>query len=155
MILVLVTGCRADRSPVDAGAPGASPDPLPVRVSGLFAIDSRTLGAIVIDGEGYVLYRYDRDSPDPSRSACLDGCAVGWLPVPASADLRVVGIDRALVGAVTRPDGSRQLTLADWPLYEYAGDRLPGDANGQGIDGAWWVVTPGGGRGGGGPRRGG
>jgi predicted lipoprotein with Yx(FWY)xxD motif len=141
----MATGCSAVAT---YSAPSASQHPSPVRVSGLFAIDSRTLGAIVVDGRGYVLYRYDRDSLDPSRSTCLGACAQRWPPVPAATDLRVVGIDRALVGTLTRPDGTAQLTLAGWPLYEYSGDRMPGDVNGQGVDGGWSVITPDGARGG-------
>jgi predicted lipoprotein with Yx(FWY)xxD motif len=28
------------------------------------------------------------------------------------------------------------------PLYEYIGDKKPGDTNGQGIDGLWSVAKP-------------
>jgi hypothetical protein len=45
------------------------------------------------------------------------------------------------VGTVTRADGSRQLTLDGWPLYEYSGDLSAGETNGQGVDGTWYAVT--------------
>ncbi len=109
---------------------------------GLFAVESRTLGAIVIDAQGYVLYRFDSDSARPSRSTCLAACTELWRPAPAGTGLRGVGIDRQLVGTLTRPDGTEQLTLAGWPLYGYLGDRLPGDTNGQGQDDHWYVIAP-------------
>jgi hypothetical protein len=28
------------------------------------------------------------------------------------------------------------------PLYYYSGDKKPGDANGQGIGGVWFVLNP-------------
>ena len=118
----------------------------PAHAAGLFVAESRTLGPIVIDGQGFVLYRYDADGANPPRSACVDACVADWLPVPATDDLRVVGIDRQLVARVKRNDGSEQLTLAGWPLYGYAGDRTPGETNGQRRGGQWFVIAPNGGR---------
>jgi len=140
----LAAGCTgpAAGTPVPAGPTGAVPSP----AAGVFVVESRTLGAIVIDGEGYVLYRSDADRPHPSTSTCLGACTALWRPVPARAGLRAVGIDRQLVGTVARPDGTVQLTLAGWPLYGFAGDRLPGDTNGQGRDGQWYVIGPDGAR---------
>ena len=34
------------------------------------------------------------------------------------------------------------MTLNGWPLYYYSGDKTPGDTNGQGVGGVWWVLTP-------------
>jgi predicted lipoprotein with Yx(FWY)xxD motif len=113
---------------------------------GLFAVDTKGLGTLVIDGEGFVLYRYDLDTPSPSKSSCLDACAQKWLPVPAQPELRVAGIDRQLVGQLVRPDGTVQLTLAGWPLYGYTGDRMPGETNGEGVGGAWFAISPSGGK---------
>ena len=145
-LCLLASGCEGD--PTAPPHPPATAAPLPAQVTGLFAIESRTYGAIVIDGQGFVLYRFDRDAADPSRSTCVDECAHRFPPAQASAtdDLRVTGIDRQLVGSLTRPDGTAQLTLAGWPLYGYTGDRAPGDTNGNGTDGAWSVIAPNGGK---------
>jgi predicted lipoprotein with Yx(FWY)xxD motif len=43
---------------------------------------------------------------------------------------------------VSRPDGSHQLKAGKWPLYRFAGDAAPGDVNGQGTAGVWYVVIP-------------
>jgi predicted lipoprotein with Yx(FWY)xxD motif len=140
---LVLTGCTG--SDVASPTPGPKLTPeasAPVRVAGLFVADSHTLGPIVIDGQGNALYRFDGDSPRPPRSTCVGECTVRWLPVPAAADLRVVGIDRQLVGTVNRPDGTAQLTLAGWPLYGYVADRMPGDTTGEGRDGKWYVIAP-------------
>lgn len=142
LVTTLLAGCGDGQAAVQP-TPAASPPARPSQAQpALFGISSDTLGWIVIDAQGYVLYRSERDSARPPRSACTGACTGQWLPVPAADPIRVEGIDRQLVGEVRRPDGTRQLTLAGWPLYGYAGDRMPGDTNGHGQDGHWFAVTP-------------
>ncbi|MBO0867926.1 MAG: hypothetical protein J2P15_05120 [Micromonosporaceae bacterium] len=135
----VLAGCSAGPTAWQVTVP---PPSLMARVSGLFTVDSATLGPVVIDGQGYLVYRSDRDSSRPPRSTCLDACATTWLPLPAAAGLRVSGIDRQLVGHLLRPDGIDQLTLNGWPLYGYAEDLKPGDANGEGLMHIWYVIRP-------------
>ncbi|WFE54960.1 hypothetical protein [Micromonospora sp. WMMD1155] len=134
---LVLAGCATPAPPPVAMAPSATP-----RVTGLFAITSRTEGDIVIDGRGYALYRSSDDDSSPPRSACTGPCADQWPPVSWAPDLRLEGINRQLIGTYRRPDGRIQLTLGGWPLYEYAGDRTPGETNGRGRDGRWWLVRP-------------
>ncbi|GHJ48543.1 hypothetical protein Cs7R123_58850 [Catellatospora sp. TT07R-123] len=142
LLIAVLAGCDSTLS----AAPAASPPQQQVRASpphpALFGIRSDTLGSIVIDVQGYVLYRFDGDSAAPSRALCVDECVAAWLPVPATDPVRVEGIDRQLIGSVLRPDGGYQLTLAGWPLYGYRGDRMPGDTFGHSLDGRWFAVTP-------------
>ncbi|MFC6731773.1 hypothetical protein [Haladaptatus sp. GCM10025893] len=39
-------------------------------------------------------------------------------------------------------EGSTQVAAAGWPLYYFAPDENPGDANGQGVNDVWWVLRP-------------
>jgi predicted lipoprotein with Yx(FWY)xxD motif len=101
------------------------------------------LGEVVTDQNGLTLYRFDKDKAKPSVSNCNDACAMTWPPAlgePASVQLQ--GVDMALVGAVTRADGTKQLTLNGWPLYTYAKDTAPGEALGQGVGKTWFAATP-------------
>jgi predicted lipoprotein with Yx(FWY)xxD motif len=99
------------------------------------------LGKVVVDGTGRTLYIYDLDTAKPSKSNCDGSCATAWPPLPAGAGTpQVSGIDASLVGTVTRTDGTKQVTLAGWPLYYFANDAKAGDANGQAVGGIWWVV---------------
>ncbi|MGH4010325.1 MAG: hypothetical protein ACRDTH_19560 [Pseudonocardiaceae bacterium] len=101
------------------------------------------LGEVVTDQNGLTLYRFDKDKAKPSVSNCNDGCAMTWPPAlgdPTSVQLQ--GVDMALVGAVTRQDGTKQLTLNGWPLYTYAKDTAPGEALGQGVGETWFAATP-------------
>ncbi|MFD0455018.1 hypothetical protein ACFQ2H_01000 [Streptomyces violaceoruber] len=50
-----------------------------------------------------------------------------------------------LLKTIKRDDGSEQVTYNGHPLYRFADDQKPGDANGQDVDafGAkWFVVDP-------------
>ena len=62
-----------------------------------------------------------------------------WHPLTGSTAGAAVGS----LGTVKRPDGTEQVTYRDMPLYTFAQDRAPGEANGQGIKdvGTWRAVT--------------
>jgi hypothetical protein len=51
-------------------------------------------------------------------------------------------LDPARIGTVTRPDGSRQVTIGGRPVYRHAADGLPSQDNGQDVDGNWFAVAP-------------
>jgi predicted lipoprotein with Yx(FWY)xxD motif len=94
------------------------------------------LGEILVDQEGMTLYLFEPD--EASESTCYDECAANWPPLegPATAE----GIDAELLGTTERTDGMVQVTYNGWPLYHFAGDQSPGDANGQGLQDVWWVM---------------
>src|SRR5579859_1055172 len=100
------------------------------------------LGAIVVDGSGRTLYRFDKDSASPPASNCTGACAQLWPPVLVGTQISLTGVDRSLLGTIKRSDGSVQLTLHGWPLYRYAGDTAAGQVNGEGLDGTWFAVHP-------------
>jgi predicted lipoprotein with Yx(FWY)xxD motif len=104
--------------------------------------DSEKLGKVVTDSEGFTLYRFGKDTASPPKSNCESDCAKTWPVVPAGNVTVAAGTDGALIGKVTRADGTRQLTIAGWPMYRYAKDTKPGDANGQGVGGAWFASAP-------------
>ena len=41
---------------------------------------------------------------------------------------------------ITRPGGLRQVTINGYPVYLYAGDKDPGQAAGNGVEGAWHAI---------------
>ena len=108
----------------------------------LRTITNSTLGAIVVDGSGRTLYRFDKDSASPPASNCAGACAQLWPPVLVGTQISLSGVNRNLLGTIKRPDGTVQLTLHGWPLYRYAGDSAPGQINGEGIGGIWFAVKP-------------
>jgi predicted lipoprotein with Yx(FWY)xxD motif len=107
----------------------------------LIAKQIAKMGAVVTDDDGFVLYRFDADTPNPTTSNCDAACTKVW-PVLTTADgnlPQLVGVDPALVKMIKRPDGVSQVVLGNWPLYKYIGDKVAGTWKGQGVGGKWWV----------------
>lgn len=100
------------------------------------------LGKVLTDGAGKTLYRFDDDTAEPPKSSCDGDCAKAWPPVPADDATAGAGIDKALLGEVTRSDGSKQLTIGGWPAYRYAKDTKAGDITGQGVGEKWFALAP-------------
>jgi hypothetical protein len=44
------------------------------------------------------------------------------------------------LGEITRPGGSKQVTINGYPIYLFAGDHAPGQVTGNGADGEWHVI---------------
>lgn len=115
----------------------------PATVVALSVMKVAKLGDIVTDREGMTLYRFDKDTANPSKSNCEGDCAVAWPPVITESDtVQVDGVDQALVGTVDRADGRKQVTIGGWPVYRFAKDAVPCDTLGQGVGGVWFVVNP-------------
>ncbi|MFF2520877.1 SCO0930 family lipoprotein [Streptomyces liangshanensis] len=104
--------------------------------------DSKELGEVVTDSEGFTLYRFDKDTASPPKSNCEGDCEKAWPVVSAEGAKAPAGVDPSLLGEVARADGTKQLTIAGWPMYRYAQDKSPGDANGQGVGGTWFASAP-------------
>jgi len=127
---------------VKAGA-GALEAPVGSPTDKLIATTIPKMGKVVTDANGWVLYRFDKDTAKPSSAtACSGTCATVWPPVLTDGNPTIVGMASSLVGTVTRDDGATQLTLAGWPLYRYIGDVTPGTWKGQSVNGTWFVIAP-------------
>ena len=108
--------------------------------SKLIVADVANVGQVLTDKDGMTLYRFDKDTAKPPKSNCKDDCAKTWPPALAQGDVEVQGVDRNLVGKVTRDDGTEQVTIGGWPVYRFSKDNKAGDANGQGVNGTWFVI---------------
>lgn len=104
--------------------------------------DTKELGEVVTDSEGFTFYRFDKDTATPPKSNCEGACAKTWPVVSATGAKAPAGVDPSLLGTVTRKDGVKQLTIAGWPMYRYAQDTAPGDTNGQGVAETWFAAAP-------------
>jgi predicted lipoprotein with Yx(FWY)xxD motif len=101
-------------------------------------------GAFLTDASGRTVYLWTKDPMN--KSVCSGVCAGAWRPVPANGTVTASGGAKAAdLGAITRSDGTKQVTYGGHPLYYFAGDSGPGQVNGQGNNGfgaKWWVVAP-------------
>ncbi|MGW0783336.1 SCO0930 family lipoprotein [Streptomyces sp. NPDC002913] len=124
------------------GAYGSGASTAPKEAGQLAVWDSKELGKVLTDGEGFTLYRFDKDTADPPASNCEGDCAKTWPVVSAGNATAAAGTDASLLGKVTRDDGTEQLTVGGWPVYRYAQDTEPGEAKGQGVGGTWFAAAP-------------
>jgi predicted lipoprotein with Yx(FWY)xxD motif len=104
--------------------------------------ESAEYGPILVDSQCRSLYVFAADTE--GEPTCVDDCAANWPPlfvegdtVPPLAD----ELDPSLFSIVEHAEGP-MLKVGDWPLYYFAGDAAPGDINGQGVGGNWWLVAP-------------
>ncbi|MGW4025852.1 SCO0930 family lipoprotein [Streptomyces sp. NPDC005009] len=110
---------------------------------GLSTREDAKLGEIVVDENGMTVYRFMKDEAWPKPvSACTGACLEKW-PVVSPVDFEdTKGIQKKGYMTFTRPDGADQQTINCWPIYTFAGDKAPGDTNGQGVGGTWYAVRP-------------
>ncbi len=101
-----------------------------------------SLGTVLVDQNGFTLYRFADDGPD--HPTCVGPCASLWPPLVVPSGERVkagTGVTASLVGTTVRPDGTRQVVYAGVPLYLYKADTKAGQANGQGLGGVWFAAS--------------
>jgi predicted lipoprotein with Yx(FWY)xxD motif len=101
------------------------------------------LGQVLVDSAGHTLYSFSGDSGE--SSACGGTCAKAWPPllVEQGEPEPSNGAAAARLGTIARADGSRQVTYSGHPLYSFAGDKSPGQANGDGesaFGGTWTAL---------------
>ena len=132
----LIAGIAACGAP--SGKPhhtAAAPAPVQVQVQ----IAQSSLGPILTDQNGRTLYAFTRDKD--GTSSCTGQCIATWPALVSREPVTAgTGADRSLLSQTTRAEGTAQSTYNNWPLYYYAGDLGPGDVDGQGVDGVWFVV---------------
>jgi len=107
----------------------------------LSVIDNPVLGPILAGVNGMTLYIFTRDTPD--QSTCSGECLEMWMPLLTRGQpLLGAGVNPAMVGSAPLADGFLVVTYNHMPLYHWYQDVNPGDATGQGVDDAWYVVSP-------------
>lgn len=103
-------------------------------------------GSILVGPTGMTLYRFANDETDVSN--CSGGCATNWPPLVGGFDAAAGVLPMAGDGAdgtlalIARDDGGMQVTYDGMPLYYWLRDAVPGDATGQNVGDAWFVVEP-------------
>jgi predicted lipoprotein with Yx(FWY)xxD motif len=97
------------------------------------------VGRVLVDAQGFTLYRYTPDHPN--KSVCMGSCIKFWpaATVNGSGPFKTVGV-KGTVGTTTRPGGAKQLTFNGMPLYRFVKDTSKADATGQGYQHIWFVL---------------
>jgi predicted lipoprotein with Yx(FWY)xxD motif len=97
----------------------------------------------LVDQDGRSLYLFTDDTQNSAASACTDSeCVTEWPPLIVTATPTAgTGADATLLGTITLEDGTMQATYNGWPLHYFDEDTAPGDINGQGMEGKWFLVS--------------
>ena len=120
----------------DPAPAGAAPDAAPVSAQ----LADSPLGQIQVDGDGNTLYGFTNDGD--GAPTCTGDCAATWpAQLVEGAPTFGEGLDPAVFTVVPGAEGGQQLKAGKWPLYHFSGDAAPGDVNGQGSGGVWFVVA--------------
>jgi predicted lipoprotein with Yx(FWY)xxD motif len=102
--------------------------------------DNPDFGTILTDGAGNTLYLFEQDQG--TKTACTTGCSSTWPALTADGQPSAGnGVDASLLGTAKQADGTTQVTYSGHLVYRYSGDSAPGDTNGEGIGGVWFVVS--------------
>ncbi len=97
-----------------------------------------TTETILTNAQGMTLYYRTSDT---ATSVCSGGCASAWPPLLATSSSAPTS-SASLPGklsAVTDANGS-QCAYNGHVLYTFASDTAPGQTNGEGVGGVWFVV---------------
>jgi predicted lipoprotein with Yx(FWY)xxD motif len=101
------------------------------------------LGTILAFGpQKLTVYLFEADHG--STSSCTGPCASAWPPVTGKPQA-TGGAVASLLGTITRPDGTAQVTYNGHPLYLFNKDKDDGDTYGQGVNqfgAGWYALAP-------------
>jgi predicted lipoprotein with Yx(FWY)xxD motif len=123
-----------------APAPGTGGGSQAAAAASSVQVSAGPLGEILTDGEGNTLYGFTND--EDGVPTCTGDCAATW-PAHLVDGEPVIGpnLDPAVFSLVDGAEGGAHLKAGKWPLYRFSGDAAPGDVNGQGSGGVWFVVA--------------
>lgn len=127
------------------GSPSSGSGTTTTTVSATVSTHQATVGGnletVLTDAQGLTLYYLTTDTA--SSSTCTGSCASIWPPLLlASGTPTLASAISGTLTVIQDPNG-RQVAYNGHPLYTYSGDAKPGEANGQGLLGTWYVATPG------------
>ena len=97
---------------------------------------------VLTNAQGMTLYYFTPDSA--TQSACTGGCAQAWPPLlfAGSGGPTSSTSPSGKLSAQMDANGN-QVEYNGHLLYAYSGDTAPGQTNGEGLLGKWFVAIPG------------
>ena len=150
-----VAACSSTATSSTTASPAATNASSPAataQAAGTASVSLRAIsgvpGKALVGSNGRTLYLFQADKN--GASACTGACAAAWPPDTVTGTPQAgSGVSPALLGTITRPDGTRQVTYNGHPLYYFTADTAAGTAHRQAVKafGAEWdVVGVGGGK---------
>lgn len=149
--LVLLAACGTSSSNKSKSTTTTTVAPAASSSSGAGVTGSATLGVamngkvgkdIVVDASGKTVYLYAPDGTT-AQSTVPAGLKSLWPAVTASGTASAgTGLDSSKLKLETQADGTKQASYNGHLLYTFTNDTGPGTANGQGLGGIWFVLSP-------------
>ncbi len=146
MLMIIISGCESGaNAPATAQNIPTAPPPTSSSSNVVVKTANAKVGgnseSILTDGNGLTLYYFKPDVLH--KVACTTGCVDTWPPLLFKGT-GTVSADTTLPGTLTTDTtvNGNQVVYNGHYLYTYSGDSAPGQTNGQGIGGKWYVVTP-------------
>lgn len=122
-----------------AGATASGAPMIPAKT--VLTVRKTKIGYVLATRAGMTLYWYGHDVKGSGKSTCTGPCLSSW-PALAGTPAAAAGVTLSgKLGTITRPGGAVQATYNGYPLYTYAADTAAGQTAGNGLDGAWHVIT--------------
>jgi predicted lipoprotein with Yx(FWY)xxD motif len=154
VVATVIAGCGGSDDSVSAsGGDGSgdkqvsNPENIPIAVISTENVGG--LGKVLVDAEGRTLYVFHKDKRSlysAKSSACYGACAEAWPPLLTGGESEAEkGASPTKLSGLKRKDGTLQVTYFGHPLYTYAEDKKPGEANGNGVTafgGEWSALGP-------------
>jgi predicted lipoprotein with Yx(FWY)xxD motif len=139
-LIAVACGSNSTTSTGSSSSGGTTPSSSAAIIKTTSATVNGQSVTLLTNAQGMTLYYLKPDTA--TKSACTGTCASNWPPLvsttsgsPASAN--------ALPGtlSVVTDANGQQVEYNGHPLYRYSGDTAPGQTNGEGIKGVWFVAT--------------
>jgi predicted lipoprotein with Yx(FWY)xxD motif len=145
---VLAAACSSgsSQSSAPSATSGSSGTPAAAGSSPVATVDVHTSNgtSFLTDSSGRALYLWTPDTK--TKSMCSGACASVWPPLTAKgAPTAGTGATASDLGTISRSDGTKQVTYAGHPLYNFAGDKAAGQTSGEGSTGfgaPWYLIAP-------------
>ena len=138
LLAALATGTAACGS--SSSAPTSSPSTTAASPASAVQLTTAAfpgVGSVLVGPSGRTVYYLSTETASAIR--CTGTCVASWPPVLVGKGAAISGVP-GTIGTATRPDGTTQLTYQGHPVYTYQGDNAPGQDNGQGVGGTWFVL---------------
>jgi predicted lipoprotein with Yx(FWY)xxD motif len=145
IVALFVVACGNNSSTGSGGNGGTTPAATPTSSPPIVKTATVTVKGqsetVLTNVQGMTLYYFTPDSA--TKAACTGACAGIWPPLlfPGTGSPTSATSLPGTLSAVTDANG-QQVEYNGHPLYIYSKDTAPGQANGEGLFGKWFVATP-------------
>ena len=148
LLVMVMAACGNSTTTSSTPAPTSTPTATPTTSSSATAVVKTAMATvkgqsetILTNAQGMTLYYFTPDTA--TKAACTGGCAKVWPPLTFTGS-GTPASDTALPGTLSAFNGANgnQVEYNGHLLYTYSGDSAPGQTNGEGLFGKWFVCTP-------------